>query len=60
MSLPTTRHATYVNGVWTIGEEVPRPWPRWIANAVAILAVMGLIAIGTWEIVVALGCASRL
>lgn len=60
MSRPTTRHATYVNGVWTIGAEVPRTWRHWVANAVVIMAVMGLSAIGAWEAVVALGSLPRL
>ena len=48
MTRPTVSHLTYSNGVWTVGAEVPRPrpWLRWIANAVAVIVTLAAIFAG--------------
>ena len=48
MTRPTVNRLTYIDGVWTVGAEVPRPrpWGRWIANAAALLVTLAAIFAG--------------
>lgn len=45
---PIVRHASYINGRYTIGAEVPRPWRRYAANIATVLSVLGVIFAGVW------------